>query len=637
MKKCGTTKANMKKYWLIFFFVFCFSPVLFSQTQEYACYPTNWWVGMKNPKLQLMIHIKGIKSSLKNIEFNYPGVTLVKINKVDGDNYIFADLLLSSTTRPGKLEMKVNRNNAPPVLISFPLKQRRQGNGVAYAQGVTARDCIYLLVPDRFSNGDPSNDNFSDLADTVVDRSNPHARHGGDLAGVQQHLEYFKKLGVTTLWLTPVFDNDMPQMKEGNFFMSGYHGYWITDHYKVDKRMGGNEAYKNLVTQAHKMGMKIIQDAVYNHVGSYHWSVLDPPTKDWINHWPSYIGTHHREEVFIDPYGSKSDYDIMVKGWFVPHLPDMNLGNPYVANYFIQNSIWATEEFGIDGWRVDTYKYCDENFLININKALALEFPALSVFGEVTANTVAGSAYFVKNNMTTALKQNAGGVTDYPLWTAMLAGLNQAFGWTDGLNKLYMTLAQDLLYKDPTKNCIFLDNHDQDRFFSMIGGDFKKYKMGVNWLLTLRGIPQIYYGTEILMKNFKKPTDAQVREDFPGGWSGDSVNTFDTNNISGLEDSAFNYISTLAQFRKNSTALTIGKTMQYIPRDGLYVYFRYDQKQTIMVVSNSNGKPMSIDAGRFKERVNGFSRIKNIFTGKTTELSQLAVDAGGSDVYELMK
>jgi glycosidase len=618
-------------------FLFFFTAIVLAQTPAYTCYPTNWWVGMKNPNLQLLFHIKDIRTNLKNIELNYPGVTIKKINKPGGENYVFVDLAIASNTKPGTVRITINRINGQPVVIPYLLKQRRQGNGVAYAQGVTPKDFIYLLMPDRFSNGDPANDRFNNLTDTVLDRSNPHARHGGDLVGIQNHLGYFNSLGVTTLWMTPVFDNDMPQMKEGDFYVSGYHGYWITDHYKVDQRMGGNDAYKNLVNAAHKSGMKIIQDAVYNHVGSYHWSVLDPPTKDWINHWPSYQGTHHREEVFIDPYASKSDYDVMIKGWFVPHLPDLNLGNPYVANYLIQNTIWATEEFGIDGWRVDTYKYCDENFLIKINKSLVLEFPSMTVFGEVTANSVPGSAYFVKNNMITGYKHNADGVTDYPLWSALLSGMKDNFAWTNGMNKLYMTLAQDLLYKDPSHNCIFLDNHDQDRVYSMIGEDYKQFKMGINWLLTLRGIPQMYYGTEILMTGIKKPTDAQVRKDFPGGWAGDPINKFDAKNITGLEDSAFTYVSTLAHFRKNSSALATGKTMQYLPVDGVYIYFRYDKQQTIMVISNSSDKTVNINVDRFKERTTGFSKIKNIFTGNIISLSEVVVEAKGSDVYELLK
>ena len=267
---------------------------------------------------------------------------------------------------------------------------------IKYAQGVTSKDFIYLVMPDRFSNGDASNDRFMDMRDTFLDRSNPLLRHGGDIKGITNHLDYFKELGITALWLTPVVENDMPLEKEPSGMLSGYHGYWITDHYEIDKRLGGSLAYKYLVETAHKKGLKIIQDAVYNHVGEYHWFVLDPPMKDWLNNWPSYQGTHHREEVFIDPYASAIDKKIMTDGWFVPHLPDLNLANPYLANYIIQNTIWATEEFGIDGWRVDTYKYNDENFLIKINNALAAEFPALTGFGEVTSNSVTASAYFTK-------------------------------------------------------------------------------------------------------------------------------------------------------------------------------------------------------------------------------------------------
>jgi glycosidase len=261
----------------------------------------------------------------------------------------------------------------------------------------------------------------------------------------------------------------------------------------------------------------------------------------------------------------------------------------------------------------------------------------MTVFGEVTANSVPGSAYFVKNNMITGYKHNADGVTDYPLWSALLSGMKDNFAWTNGMNKLYMTLAQDLLYKDPSHNCIFLDNHDQDRVYSMIGEDYKQFKMGINWLLTLRGIPQMYYGTEILMTGIKKPTDAQVRKDFPGGWAGDPINKFDAKNITGLEDSAFTYVSTLAHFRKNSSALATGKTMQYLPVDGVYIYFRYDKQQTIMVISNSSDKTVNINVDRFKERTTGFSKIKNIFTGNIISLSEVVVEAKGSDVYELLK
>ena len=629
----------MKKN-LISYFLFLISYFAAAQTNSIGCYPTNWWVGMKNPKLQLMIHEKDIANKAISIK-SYPGIKLEKINKVENPNYIFIDLIISKDAKPGTLilyESDPKYSKSKAKIFSLELKAKRKNeDGKTRIQGVTSSDFIYLIMPDRFSNGDPSNDKFSDLRDTVVDRSNSLLRHGGDLKGVVNHLDYLKELGVTTLWLTPVMENDMPAEQEPPGPVSGYHGYWITDHYTVDKRFGGNQAYSEMVETAHKKGLKVIQDAVYNHVGIQHWFVNDPPMKDWINHWPSYQGTHHREEVFIDPYAAEIDKKIMIDGWFVPHLPDLNLRNPYVANYIIQNTIWATEEFGIDGWRVDTYKYNDEIFLIRINKALSDEFPRITGFGEVSSNSVTASAYFTKNNIITPIKQNIDGVTDFPLCYAMLAGMNEKFGWTNGVNKLYMTLAQDLLYKDPNYNCIFLDNHDMDRVLTVIGEDYDKFKMGINWLLTLRGIPQLYYGTEILMKNSKHPSDGQVRLDFPGGWPDDKENKFIAEGRTKKENEAFNYIKTLADFRKNSSAIKTGKLMQYIPEKGLYVYFRYDKNQTVMVITNSDDKKIDVKLDRFKQRTAGFSKMKNIFTGKITALKDFSTDAKESGVYELIK
>ena len=625
----------MKRVFIFYIFLCCINQS-FAQQSNYKCYPTNWWAGMKWNKVQVMIHGDAIANAGNVFSIAYPGVKLDKINKVENANYVFLDLTISPTAKPGIAKIKVNKKDNP-FTIDFEIKTRRKGRGVNFAQGVNSKDFIYLVMPDRFSNGDVSNDKFMDMHDTALDRNNSLLRHGGDIKGITNHLDYFKELGITTLWLTPVVQNDMPLEKEPSGLLSGYHGYWITDHYEIDKRLGGKEAYINLVEAAHKKGLKIIQDAVYNHVGEYHWFVLDPPMKDWLNNWPAYQGTHHREEVFIDPYAAAIDKKIMTDGWFVPHLPDLNLANPFMANYIIQNTIWATEEFGIDGWRVDTYKYNDEKFLIKINNALADEFPALTSFGEVTSNTVAASAYFTKNNIITPVKQNILGVTDFPVSNAMLAAMNEPFGWTNGLNKLYSTLSQDLLYKDPKYNCIFLDNHDMDRVFSVIGEDYNKFKMGITWLLTLRGIPQLYYGTEILMKNFKNPSDGMVRLDFAGGWEGDKENKFLASGRTGKENEAFNYIKTLADYRKKSSALTTGKTMQYIPRDGLYVYFRYDKNQTIMVVSNTNDKSVDIKTSRFTERMNGFSKMKNIITSEVQDCNNFSIEAKSCSVYELMK
>jgi glycosidase len=521
--------------------------------------------------------------------------------------------------------------------IIYELKSRSKENGKSRVQGITSKDLVYLMMPDRFANGDPSNDAFDTYRDKTADRTNKFARHGGDLKGVEDHLDYFNELGVTALWFTPLTENDMPKMRENAFDMSGYHGYWFTDQYKVDKRFGGNEGYKSFVHAAHKKGLKIIQDAVYNHIGLYHWMNQDPPEKNWINQWPEFTGPNHRAETIFDPYGSAFDKNIMLKGWFVNNLPDLNLGNPFVATYLIQHAIWSVEEFGFDGFRIDTYKYCDENFLNKINEAVLKEFPTITTFVEGWANTVAGNAYFVQNNYNIPFKHNAPGALDFSLCFAMLAGMNQPFGWTEGVNRIYMTLAEDFIYKNPLNNCIFLDNHDMDRVYSVVGEDWTKMKWGLNWLLTLRGIPQLYYGTEILMKNFKNPTDAEVRLDFPGGWPGDPANKFTAAGRTEKENEAFNYVSKLAHFRKNSPALTTGKTMQYIVRDGVYIYFRYDDKQTVMVATNTGSKTYKPDWNIYSERTAGFSQMKNVITGQTASMNNFEIFPKESFVFELLK
>ncbi len=601
--------------------------------QNVDVYPTNWWVGMKNQNLQLMLHGSALRGAT-GVSISYPGITVKKINKVDNANYLFVDVVIGATAKAGRFNITIKGTNAA---VSYELKARRNGNGKEYAKGVTSSDFIYLLMPDRFSNGEPSNDQFTDTRDTVTDRSIALSYHGGDIKGIINHLDYLTDLGVTSLWLTPVLKNDMPPTKEAVGMVTGYHGYWITDHYEIDKRYGGKQAYADLVNAAHKKGMKIIQDAVYNHVGSEHWFVLDPPTKDWINHWPAYQGTHHREETLMDAYTNKADYKIMVEGWFTPGLPDLNLTNPYLANFLIQHAIWCTEYFGIDGWRIDTYKYCDLRFMNKINAALAKEFPSLTMFGEAVAANVPLQAFFAENNMNIPFKSNLPGVLDFPLRNAMLDGVRQNYGWNEGVNRIYTTLSQDGLYKNPYRNCIFLDSHDEDRYFSTIGENMDKYKMGINWLFTLRGIPQLYYGTEILMKNFKNPSDGMVRLDFPGGWDGDRENKFLPAGRSKKESEAFDYVKNLANFRKKSSALTTGKLMQFAPQDGLYVYFRYDGKQNVMIATNTGEKTMVVNMDRFKERTNGFTKLRNVVTGINTDLASFTLNAKESGVYEMIK
>ena len=603
-----------------------------------SVYPTNWWTGMKNTNLQVLVRQDNIKSGHRVFLKPYAGVKLGKVTSFDNPNYLAIDITIAPSTKPGKLFFSFMSVDMQIAQLTYELKSRSSENGKTRVQGVTSKDLVYLMMPDRFANGDPANDALPDIyKDKTADRSDKFARHGGDLKGVQDHLDYFIELGVTALWFTPMNENDMPKMREGNFDMAGYHGYWMTDHYAIDKRYGGNEGYKNFVIAAHKKGLKVIQDAVYNHIALDHWINLDPPSRDWINQWPEFTGPSHRVETMFDPYGSVYDKNNMSKGWFVKHLPDLNLGNSFLANYLVQHAIWSVEEFGFDGFRVDTYKYCDENFLNKVNAALLKEYPTITTFVEAWANNEAGNAYFVENNLNIPFRHNATGAIDFPLCFSMHAGMNQKFGWTEGVNKIYMTLAQDFVYKNPLNNCIFLDNHDLDRVYSVIGEDWDKMKWGLNWLLTMRGIPQIYYGTEILMKNFKNPTDAEVRLDFPGGWEGDPVNKFTAAGRSEKENESFNYIRKLASFRKSSSALTIGKTMQYIVRDGVYIYFRYDAKQTVMVITNTGDRAFTPDWRIYAERVAGFSKAKNIQSGEIIILNGFEIKAKESLVLEMIK
>ncbi len=526
------------------FFALIIFQVLASYAQDIRINPTHWWTGMKSPNLQLLVHAQNISIAHSSVTINYPGVTLKKINKVSNPNYLFLDLLISSSTKPGKFTIKIsNPDPAASYNLSYELQARNSGDGQSRVLGVNSSDLIYLLMPDRFSNGDPSNDFFLDMRDAGHDRNNPFDRHGGDLQGVTNHLDYLKDLGVTAVWMTPVVENDMARTAEGGTSRSTYHGYAFTDHYKIDRRLGGDDAYKQLIDAAHGKGLKVIQDAVYNHVGIDHWFIKDLPMSDWLNQWPDYTNTSYKDQTLVDPYASTIDRKITTDGWFTRFLPDLNQRNPYVANFLIQYSIWATEEYGIDGWRVDTYFYNDPSFLNRINLALTKEFPRLSIFGETSVNTVPEAAYFSENNLNVPFKHNLQGITDFPMTYAMLDAMNQPFGWNEGVNRVYVTLEQDLLYKNPMRNCIFLDNHDMDRFYSVVGEDLARYKMGIALLLTQRGIPEIYYGTEILMKNFRNPTDAEVRKDFPGGWTGDPVNKFDASGRTAQENEAFQYMS----------------------------------------------------------------------------------------------
>lgn len=619
------------------FFLFVFQLSLSFLWGQAVVYPTHWWTGFSDQHLNLIIRGEDV-GTFASASIRQSGVKLERIRKASSKNYLFLDLLITAATQPGQFFIELKSPGKATMRIPYELKPRSKQNGVTRVKGVNTSDFIYLIMPDRFSNGDLTNDIVKEYRDTFCNRNDKFSRHGGDLKGVGNQLSYLEKLGVTTLWLTPVNENDQPRLNEWGNKVAGYHGYWFTDHYQVDKRLGGNKAYQELCQLAHARGMKVIQDAIYNHIGNYHWIAQDPPTADWLNSSQGKNPPHHREEVFFDPYASTQDKRQMLDGWFVPHLPDLNQRNKDVARFLIQYSIWATEEYGLDGWRVDTYKYNEEDFVNDINTALTREFPTLTIFGESWVTSPLANAYFTRNNVKTPFSHNAEGMLDFQTCFAMINAAKEESGWSTGVIKLYNSLAQDVLYADPTKNCIFLDNHDMDRIYSVLGEDWSKLKMTLNWLFTLRGMPQLYYGTEVLMKNYKVNTDATVREDFPGGWPSDDVrsNRFIKEGRTISQDSTYNYISQLAGFRKSSSALITGRLMQFIPRDGLYLYFRYDSRQTVLVISHTGKEVVKPDWSVYRERVDGYSRVRNVVTGEVTRLIDFSIKPGESFVLELL-
>lgn len=624
----------MKKILLFLIFNFSFLIVLFSQTENLKCYPSNWWVGMKWNKVQLMIHEASPDNILAIaklvVNSSSPDLKIIKVDKVENKRYLFLDVAISPNAKPQTVTISfggIIKNEWRKIL--FELKPRRLGHGTSYAQGVTSKDFMYLIMPDRFSNGDTNNDKVPGMRDQSLRRDTVFNRHGGDLQGITNHLDYLQSLGVTALWLNPVIENDMPNRTE--------HGYAFTNHYKIDPRIGGEKAYHQLIDSVHKRGMKVIQDAVYNHVGKYHFTVTDMPMKSWLNQWPAYTNSNYKDQVLFDPYAGAMDKKKMVNGWFTIEMPDLNQNNLFVANFLIQHAIWTVEEFGIDGWRIDTYPYNDLQFMNRCNKALSDEYPKLTMFGETWVHGVPNQSFFVQNNYNIPFKSNLQAAADFQTLWGITDAMTKDFGWTDGVNNLYTTLAQDFVYKDPNRNIIFLDNHDMARFFSVVGEDVVKYKSALAWLLTCRGIPQLYYGDEIGLTGFTSPNDGYVRQDFPGGWSSDTANKFSITGRTAKEEDIWKYIAKLANFRKTSTALTIGKMMQFYPEDGVYVYFRYNYDQTVMVVMNTAKERKNITLQRFEERTKGFNKMENIISDEIMDLKDFSLDAKATAIYKLMK
>ncbi|HWV14579.1 MAG TPA: glycoside hydrolase family 13 protein [Cellvibrio sp.] len=572
--------------------------------------PLNWWVGMHNSDLQLMVHGENISASTPSI--NYPGVTLVGVEKTDNKNYLFINLRIAESTKPGTFKLAFSLDGKEVSSANYRLDARLKGS--AERKSFSAKDAIYLLVPDRFANGNPANDSHKDLLEGL-DRSKSGGRHGGDIKGVIDNLDYIAGMGFTMIWPTPFIQNDQKEYS--------YHGYSDTNHYQIDARFGSNEDYKNLVAVAQKKGMGIIQDIVLNHIGSGHWWMKDLPAKDWVNFPDKYVETTHRRTTLHDIHVAADDREDFASGWFVNTMPDLNQRNPFLATYLIQNTIWWVEYANIAGIREDTYSYSDKAFLAVWSKAILDEYPNFNIVGEEwSPNTAIVSSWQKGKVNTNGYVSSLPSLMDFPTNYATLEAFTPPEGFDTGFVRLYESLANDFQYADPMKLVIFPENHDTPRIFSILNEDLNLYKNVMVYFSTLRGIPQFFYGSEVLMKSPKTRDDGVVRSDMPGGWAGDKVNAFTGKGLSAEQKEAQSYLKFLLNWRKANSVIHEGKLMHYVPRNGTYVYFRYSDNKKVMVVLNKNAKDSSLDLTRFHEMLNGKVQGKEIFSKSVIDLTK---------------
>jgi neopullulanase len=586
--------------------------------------PPFWWTGMKENKVQLMIHgnnISGFQAVTKT-----KGVSVSKVYGA-GKDYLFIDLVVGGGANPGKV--KIYFKQAKDTISSFEYELKARQKGSAQRKSYTAADAIYLIMPDRFANGDPGNDDMPGMLEKA-DRSKPFGRHGGDIKGIDDHLDYLQKLGITAIWNTPLLENNMAS--------ASYHGYAITDLYKVDPRFGTNESYREMIENAHKKNIKVIMDMVFNHFGTNHWWMKDLPQKDWVNEWPEFTRSNYRAAVITDPYASEYDKSRMERGWFDKTMADFNQRNPFVANYLIQNSIWWVEYAGLDGIRQDTYPYPEKEFMAEWMKRLREEYPNINVVGEAWLNTPAQVAYWLdKSPNKDGFRSHLTNVFDFPLMFAIQKAFNEDDGWETGTSRLYDILSQDFVYSDPQKLVVFADNHDIERAFPVLK-NVQNLKMALAFLMTTRGIPLVYYGTEALSDRGTLEGDAGKRKDFPGGWAGDTVNLFAGQYLSADQKDLSEYLTRLLNWRKLNKVVQDGKLTHYIPMDGIYVYFRTLGKETVMVLINRSKVIKQVETARFSENLTGFKRGKDVIDGApVNDLGNIAVPAKTVMIIELSR
>ena len=580
--------------------------------------PLNWWAGMKDPHLQLMLQAPDIGKAKVNI--NYPGVRLQKVHRTDNKDFLFLDLYISSDASPGQLPIHINRPGKSSFTYDYTLKSRK---GDHHPDQISPKDAIYLITPDRFANGNYANDSVAGLKDSL-NMESPHGRHGGDIQGIINHLNYLQNLGVTTLWINPLLTNAMPTYS--------YHGYAITDYYHIDPRFGSNNLYKKLAQDLHKRGMKLIMDMVVNHSGSHAWWVKNPPAKNWIH---PYMKNNFAMNSVSDPHAPKAERDSLQNGWFVRSMADLNESNPYLANYLIQNTIWWIEYAGIDGIRMDTYPFNNQTFMKRWVERIHREYPGFYIVGEAWYKSAAEASYWAGKDTTQshAFNTRLPSVTDFPLTFAT----HQAFKPGGSVQALYNVLKKDFLYDRPDDNLIFLDNHDMDRFFYTIDENLAKYKLAMTFLLTTRGIPEIYYGTEILMKTHGK--DGVVRRDFPGGWKSDKRDAFTKKGRTARENKAFNFTRKLLQWRQTSKAVQSGNLKQWPPKHNVYAYARNSAHHSVLVIINNSDKARSFDLSTMSDLTDGpFQTATRVLTRQKVQASKkLHLGANRAAILQIEK
>ena len=585
--------------------------------------PTDWFVGMKNPSLQLMVYGKDI-AAVGSVTTDYPGVRIDSIVRLDSPNYLLLYLDLRDA-QPGTMTLRFDKTK-----VDYQLKQREMAGD--QRRGFDISDVLYLLMPDRFAQGAGHNPQVKGMHAYKEDRSKPSLRHGGDLEGVRQHLDYFTDLGVTALWFTPILENDSPDDANG---FSTYHGYATTDYYRVDPRFGSNADYRRLIDDCHAKGLKVVMDMIFNHCGFEHPWVSDMPSKDWFNlsDWlkesngtsdsrgTSFLQTSYKLTPVVDPYASEVDKRETVEGWFVSTMPDLNQHNPHLMRYLIQNSFWWIETAGIDGIRMDTYPYAFREPMAQWMRELNDEYPNFNTVGETWVTEPAYTASWQADSKLSTINSQLKTVMDFSFFDKLTQARNEETDpWWNGLNRLYNSFVYDYLYPNPSSVLAFIENHDTDRFLGN-GRDTLALKQALALLLTVRRIPQLYYGTEVLMNGTKEVSDGNVRKDFPGGFPGDQHTCFTREGRSRAEQSMFTWLSRLLHWRQGNDVITKGRQVQFIPYGGVYVIARSHQGRTVLTVLNGTSQPATMQVARYAEVIGDTKRAKDILTGRYVDLS----------------